>query len=335
MKNGLWNNCAFYLLILAFGSYAQNEPNKSAGCAKGGAVFGIDPLGRTLMLKDRTGYLTSIELPSELPIWKLQMTEAGQVSSTPVRMKFEEILTNDLVCIEGDIDAKKLSKATVVPRGELEQSQRNFALKWQSESVFGSILTIDAASRKLTVMPMVAQSSPSPTEINLPAEVLFRTYPSTAMRINDAGPIRFEDLQTGDRVYIRGRRMSGTPILDANLVIKGGMRAILGTLLEVGGAQVRIREYGTGRTLAMSIPSTLAYRTTAELKDTSGAVKLDESRLAMIRVSDLQIGDTVLVVGTTDDNSNTGNGLGVVAHFGYFGSSPIDGGGQQITWILK
>ncbi len=101
MKNGLWNNCAFYLLILAFSSYAQNEPNKSAGCAKGGAVFGIDPLGRTLMLKDRTGYLTSIELPSELPIWKLQMTEAGQVSSTPVRMKFEEILTNDLVVHRG------------------------------------------------------------------------------------------------------------------------------------------------------------------------------------------------------------------------------------------
>ena len=54
----------------------------------------------------------------------------------------------------------------------------------------------------------------------------------------------------------------------------------------------------------------------------------------MIRVSDLQAGDTVLVVGTTDYNSNTGTGLGVVAHFGHFGTSPGDGG-QQITWILK
>ena len=235
---------------------------------------------------------------------------------------------------KGNIDAKQVSKATVVPRGELERVQRDFALKWQSDSVFGSILTIDPAARKLTVMPMVAQNSPPPTEINLTADTVFRTYPSTAMRINDASPIRFEDLQTGDRVYLRGRRASATPILDANLLIKGGMRAILGTLLESGASKVRIREYGTGRTLDISIPSTLAYRTMAELTDASGAVKLDESKLAMIRVSDLQAGDTVLVVGTTDYNSNTGTGLGVVAHFGYFGTSPGDGG-QQITWILK
>ncbi len=313
---------------------AQNTPAKPGGCAKGGAVFGIDQLGRALMLKDRTGYLSTTELPKDIPIWKLQLAEGGTVSSTPVQMKFEDVRTNDLVCIEGDSAGQSLSKVTVVPRTEAERAQRDFAMKWQSNSVFGSIVTIDAAAGKITVNPLVAQSTPPPTEIRLSGDVVYRTYPSTAMRINDASPIRLEDLQTGQTVYIRGERSPGDPVLRANLLIKGGMRGIVGTFLEVSSSKIRMREFGTGRTLDIHIPSTLAYRTMAELTTVSGAVRLDESRLAIIQFSDLQPGDTVLVIGTTDYDKNTGTGLGVVTHFGYFGTIPNDSG-HQVSWIFK
>ena len=314
------------VMLIPVSLCAQNEL-KPGGCVRSGAVFERDVAGNRLMLKDRTGFVGSVEIPREIAIWKLQVAEGGKVSSTPVRIKFEEISTNDLVCVEG-------AKVTVVPRTELERAQREFALNWQSNSVFGSILTIDQASRKIMVMPLAAQNPPPPTEITLPAEVLFRTYPTTAMRIGDASSVRFEDLQSGEKVYIRGRRLPGTPTMDATLVIKGGMRALVGVLLEAAASKVRIREYGTGSTLDISIPSTLAYRTSAELTNSSGAVRLDESGLAVINVADLKAGDTVLVVGNVDYDSKSGTGLGVVAQFGYFGTSPNDGD-QKVTWILK
>ncbi|HYI96743.1 MAG TPA: hypothetical protein VEX68_24595 [Bryobacteraceae bacterium] len=319
MKNGCW-------LLIPLSLCAQNEL-KPGGCVNSGAVFERDVAGRTVMLKDRTGYVGSVELPPEIAIWKLQVVEGGKVSSTPVRIKFDEISANDLVCVER-------AKVTVVPRTELERAQRESALNWQSNSVFGSIHTIDSASRKIVVMPLAAQNPPPPTEINLPAEVLLRTYPSTAMRIGDASPVRFEDLQAGERVYIRGRRAPGAATLDATLLIKGGMRAITGALVEAGAAKVRLREYGTGHTLDISIPSTRAYRTSAELTYSSGAIRLDETALSIINVADLKAGDTVLVVGTVDYDTKSGTGLGVIAQFGYFGTSPNDGD-QQITWILK
>src|SRR5688572_11446416 len=128
MKNGCW-------LLIPVSLCAQNEL-KPGGCIRSGAVFERDVPGNTLMLKDRTGYVGSVEIPREIAIWKLQVAEGGKVSSTPVRIKFEEISTNDLVCVEG-------AKVTVVPRTELERAQREFALKWQSNSVYGSILTMD------------------------------------------------------------------------------------------------------------------------------------------------------------------------------------------------
>jgi hypothetical protein len=324
--------CCVVLMPLAL--HAQNEPSRPSGCAQGGAVFGRELIGHTLMLKDRTGYLTSVELPPQIAIWKVHMSGAGEASSTPIRATFDDIHTNDLVCIEGDREAKKYSKLTIIPRVNLERAQREFALNWQASSVFGYIATIDPATRKINVVPFVPQTPPAPTEITFATNILFRTYPPTALRINDASQIRFEDLQVGDRVYIRGHRVAGTAMLEATLVVKGGMRALIGTLLEAGAAKVRIREYGTGKTLDISIPSTLVYRTAAELTNSSGAVKLDESGLATISAADIQAGDTVLVVGSTDYSSNSGTGLGVIAQFGYFGTSPTDGA-ERITWILK
>ena len=321
------------VILIPVGLYAQNEL-KPGGCVRSGAVSSREVAGRTVMLKDRTGFLASIELPPEIAIWKLQMADGGRVSSTPVRIKFDEISTGDLVCVEGDANANTFSKVTVVPRTELERAQREFALNWQSNSVYGSILTMDKASRKVMVMPLASQNPPPPTEITLPAETVFRTYPSTAMRIGDAGPIRVDDLQVGDKVYIRGRRSPGTQMLEASLLIQGGMRAVVAALLEVEASKVRVQEYGTGRTLDIAVPSTRAYRTMAELTNSSGGVRLDESALSTITLADLKAGDTVLVVGTVDYESNRGTALGVVAQFGYFGTSPNDGD-QQVTWILK
>ena len=155
----------------------------------------------------------------------------------------------------------------------------------------------------------------------------------TALRISDATPIAFKDLQQGDTVYVNGKGGPGDPNLQATLVVKGGMRGILGTLLEVGNSSVSIQEFGTGRTLDISVPSSMTYRTTRELTNAGGGPRLDESRLAMIQFSDLQPGDTVMVLGVTDFNTNKGTGLGLISQFGHFGSLPNDSG-NELSWFL-
>ena len=132
---------------------------------------------------------------------------------------------------------------------------------------------------------------------------------------------------------MRGKGGDGDPNLQATLVLKGGIRGILGTLLEVSGSNVRLQEFGTGRDLSIAIPSSMAYRTTRELTNSGGTIRLDESKLAAILFSDLQPGDTVLVLGSTNSNTNTGTGLGIISQFGHFGSVPTDTG-NQLSWFL-
>jgi hypothetical protein len=250
-----------------------------------------------------------------------------------VRITFADIHQNDLVCIEGDPGDKSFTRISVVARSDSQRAQREVALRWQSSSVFGTILFIDRENHKLVISPQITQNPPPPTQISLSPDVQYRSYPPTALRIGDATSIAFKDLQQGETVYVRGKGGDGDPNLHATLVLKGGMRAIIGTLLEVSGSNVRLQEIGSGRDLSIAIPSTMAYRTTRELTKSGGTIRFDESKLAAVQFSDLQPGDTVLVLGSTDYNTNTGTGLGIISQFGHFGSVPTDTG-HQLSWFL-
>ena len=322
-----------FLLVYCLNDYCLHTPiwaQERSGCAVVGIVFDIDLQRRSLMLKDKTGFIGKVDLPTQVEVSKLGV---GDGASRPGRITFADIHQNDLVCIEGDPGDKSFTRISVVSRSDSQRAQREVALRWQSSSVFGSILLIDRETRKMVVNPQIPQNPPAPTQINLPLDVQYRSYPSTALRIGDATAIAFEDLQQGDTVYVRGKGGNGDPNLQAALVLKGGMRGILGTLLEVSGSNVRLQEFGTGRDLSITIPSTMAYRTTRELTKTGGTIRFDESKLAAVQFSDLQPGDTVLVLGSTNSNTNTGTGVGIISQFGHFGSVPTDTG-HQLSWFL-
>ncbi len=318
----------FIAVTAVWSLYAQVLPGTPSGCAAVGVVFDVDLTRRALMVKDKTGLIATIDLPAKAAIHKLAVG-----GSTPGRIGLKDIQKGDLVCIEGNAEAKAFDKVSVVTRTDAQRAQRDVALQWQASSVFGQILSIDAEGRKMTVTPLIAQNPPAPTQISLPPDVEYRAYPMTALRISDATAIALKDLQPGDTVYVRGKSAPGDPSLQATLVLKGGMRGITGTLLAVGNSSVTIQEFGTGRTLDISIPSSMTYRTTRELTNAGGTPRLDESRLATIQFSDLQPGDTVMVVGVTDVNTNTGTGLGLISQFGHFGSLPNDSR-NELSWFL-
>ena len=322
-----------FLLVYCLDGCCLHTPiwaQERSGCAVVGIVFDIDLQRRSLMLKDKTGFIGKVDVPAQVEVSKLGV---GDGASRPGRITFADIHQNDLVCIEGDPGDKSFTRISVVARSDSQRAQREVALRWQSSSVFGSILLIDRETRKMVVSPQITQNPPAPTQINLPPDVQYRSYPPTALRIGDATAIAFEDLQQGDTVYVRGKGGDGDPNLQAALVLKGGMRGILGTLLEVSGSNVRLQEFGTGRDLSIAIPSTMAYRTTRELTKAGGTIRFDESKLAAVQFSDLQPGDTVLVLGSTNYNTNTGTGLGIISQFGHFGSVPTDTG-HQLSWFL-
>jgi hypothetical protein len=125
MPNCLWRlilvNC-FYSSCLQTPTWAQER----SGCAVVGIVYDINVQHRSLMLKDKTGFIAKIDVPAQVDIDKLGV---GAAASRPGRIAFGDIRQNDLVCIEGNPGDKSFTRISVVVRSDSQKAQREVALK--------------------------------------------------------------------------------------------------------------------------------------------------------------------------------------------------------------
>jgi hypothetical protein len=146
---------------------------------------------------------------------------------------------------------------------------------------------------------------------------------------------QLKDLQPGEPVYVRGARPGNGPEITASLVLKGGYRGILGTLIEVQvlGSVLRIHEFGTGRTLSMKMTPGGVYRTTENITHPMRVETASGVLLAPVGLADIQPGDAILVIGKTTGEASEGDGLVAVTKFGTFGVLPQDPQ-NRLSWFI-
>ncbi len=164
----------------------------------------------------------------------------------------------------------------------------------------------------------------------------FRKFGDNATRISDASPIQYEDLQVGDKVYVRGSHPDGDPVWRASLVVKGGVRGILGTILSVDTVQssLKLREFGSGRKFNVSLPAGEVYKASDSPADPVPVNTLSGVPLVAIALGDLTPGDAVLAVGSANTSSEKVLGLGIITKFGNFGVAPLDSG-NKLSWFFE
>ena len=311
-------------------AFAQSG-TQAPGCAKVGSVFSIDPVGNVLLLKEGGGYIDDISFTPKTVFTKLAIGETGSA----VHVSARDVQVGDFLCIEAQ-DGHDAARIAYVPHADAARAQLEFLVQWQSNSTFGIIESMGTNGRGFVVSPALAESGGIPVRVLVGDNVRFRKFGDNATRIGDASPIQYEDLQVGDKVYVRGTHAAGDPVWHATLVVKGGVRGILGTILSVDTVQstLRLREFGSGRKFNVNLPAGEVYKASDAPTDPVPVNTLSGVPLVPIALSDLMPGDAVLVVGSANTSSEKVLGLGVVTKFGNFGVGPLDSG-SKMSWFLE
>ena len=299
----------------------------STRCTMAGVIFSMDPIGGTLILKDTDGYLKNVSVTAKTDISKLSVLPGGNV--TPLRPA--DLNSGDLVCVHGGTPPK----LSVVPRNDLHRAQADFLAGWQRNSLYGTLSSVDAGGRILVVKPLPPSAGETPVRVSLPASVQLRAALPNARHIRESTSFRLEDLKPGEPVYLRGERPGDGSEMKASIVLKGGYRGILGTLVEaqIGSSVLRIHEFGTGRTLSMKIAPGELYRTIENITNPMRVVTASGVVLAPVGLADIQPGDAILVIGRTTGDSTQGDGLVAVTKFGAFGVLPQDPQ-NRVSWVI-
>src|SRR3954447_16860583 len=189
-----------YILLALILFRASAPADDATRCKLYGPIFGIDPLGGTLLIKDASGYLKNVKLPSGTTISKLPVTAGGSVMA----ISPSDLNTGDLVCVHGDSDtAPRLS---VVLRTDMHRAQNEFLVAWQHDTVYGTLASIDVGERTFVVKPLPSSTGDTPVRVSLPSSVKLRTASAGARRITESTSFTLGDLKVGEPVYVRGPR---------------------------------------------------------------------------------------------------------------------------------
>jgi len=333
-KGESWPSCAFLCATLvaasAFPGTAQTIVQAEAECSQAGLIFGMNPLVRMFLLRDRTGHIVRINFTRETVFTKIS-TES---SSSPTQVAPDQVLPGDLGCVHLEQGSQTANRVAVVPRAEIAARQRTFLSTWQEGSAFGTIRQIDLKEGCIVLAPIEDETNVEPVKVSLAGQVQYRTLPSTATQVSDATKSQPDDLQLGDRIYVHGKPSKGGQI-DASVVVKGEFRSIIGVITSISGTgpSVKVLEFESDAVVMVKVPARQIYRTAPSLKTPAELVTPSGLPLVNVGLSDLQSGDTVLAIARTDDHSSA-LGLILITGFGTFGAAPEDPSGS-LTWLLR
>ena len=95
----------FIAVTAVWSLYAQVLPGTPSGCAAVGVVFDVDLTRRALMVKDKTGFIATIDLPAKVAIHKMAVG-----GGTPGRIDSRTFSKGDLVCSKATPQLKHLTR---------------------------------------------------------------------------------------------------------------------------------------------------------------------------------------------------------------------------------
>ncbi|HYZ85694.1 MAG TPA: hypothetical protein VE621_14890 [Bryobacteraceae bacterium] len=327
-----------YLLGALFVVHALAAPETSSpGCSVAGEVFSVDLWSGIIVVKNADGYLVPVKLN-----WDSVVLKAAQDSKRPWidRVDPVNIQQGDFVCAHPSAIYNGIT-ATLdfLPRSEIVKAQRKYLEQFQADTVFGPVVNVDMND---STIQLRVEGNAEPVAIRVPPDAVLRRFPKEAVDPSSAVPITLGDIRAGELASVHGTFDPDTQESSARTVYTGGVRAVVGVILNTDalGSTIQLRELGTGITYTVSVSPSNLFRTLGPLdpnagKDSTEAALGGNHRILRTEFSDLDPSDAVLALGRVHAASNEIAALAVISRFGYFADSTDTPYGPIDFWFLR
>jgi hypothetical protein len=307
------------LFAMAFLAHAWQSASPPAdACKAAGQIGGWDLLERTLTLKSDSGDYSDFHFD-----------DSTKFTNGETSVPREALDIDDRLCVVAFRAGSPeiASEVRVTRRSEIEGRDRQELVRWQGESLFGTVKSLDAGSHKITLS--VAGSAEF--SVNAAGSVAFWKLPAAAHGPADAVQGGWESLATGDVIYVRGERAAGMRSMQARLIVSGGFRSFTGSVesIEPLTGLVHLRDFRVGRSRPVHFNFMSIY-----VVGKSTAPGVQDRHLYSATVGDLKQGDSVLVLGR--ENGETGDVEAFLMVTGFApGGFLRPGPGQSADWIFQ
>ena len=231
----------------------------------------------------------------------------------------------------------------VMSKGEIADKRDREREAWRTRGIAGTVTALTPETKEITIDARTAEG-PKPIVIAANAGTKYRRYAPNSVRFSDAKSGSFADLVVGDQVRALGTKNSDGARFTPDEIVSGSFQTLTGTISEIdaGKNELKISDQATHQsvTVVVSKDSTLR-RLTPELlaaltqtppgkpfepnaaapagsspAKASGDLQEMFDQLPTFTLSELKVGDAILVSSTKSGEAMKATAIAVVSGVG-------------------
>jgi hypothetical protein len=308
-----------------------------------GDVTAVDAASRTLTLKTDAGKAVAATVAPGASLLRAKpgdttLTEAAPVSLPDVVVG-DRVMLHGFLSQDGALDARKV---VIMTRGDIAQKQQAEQADWRRRGLVAVVTEVDPAKGEILVRLGRRPDAPSLIIETAGRPVTFRRYAPDSVKFSDARPSRLEDVRVGDELRALGERSTDGNRLTAEQVVSGAFRVISGPVTAVVAekGEVTLKDDESEKPVTVSVgPDARLRRLPPEIAHRFGRAPSPEGSpapspgggaprvrrgggsaaeellagLPPITLSELKVGDRILVSSTKGSDATRMNAIVVVA----------------------
>ncbi len=208
--------------------------------------------------------------------------EKNLKNATPLQL--QDLQVGDRILVGGQIsdDAKSLAAATIVvmARTDLEARHQQELQDWQKRGMAGLVSSVDPAAGTVTISVSTLMGKKS-VVIHTSKDTVIRRYAPDSVKFEDARISSLQQIQPGDQLRARGDRIADGTELNADEIVTGVFRNIVGTInsVDASSGEISVQDVLTKKPVMVKVASTselhklppeVALRFAMRLKGASG-----------------------------------------------------------------
>jgi hypothetical protein len=160
--------------------------------------------------------------------------EKNLKNATPLQLQDLQVGDRILVGGQASDDAKSVAASTIVvmARTDLEAHHQQELQDWQKRGMAGLVSAVDPTAGTVTISVSNLMGKKS-IVIHTSKDTVIRRYAPDSVKFEDAKPSSLQQIQPGDQLRARGDRIADGTELNAEGIVTGVFRNIVGTINSV------------------------------------------------------------------------------------------------------
>ena len=249
-----------------------------------GAIKAIS--GTSITLTPDSGPEVNVNVLPTTRLLRIAPGEKNLKNATPLRLQDLQVGDRILVGGQASDDAKSIAAATIVvmARTDLEAHHQQELQDWQKRGMGGLVSAVDPAAGTVTISVSNLMGKKS-IVIHTSKDTVIRRYAPDSVKFEDAKTSSLQQIQPGDQLRARGDRIADGTELNAEEIVTGVFRNIMGPINSVDASSglISVQDLLSKKAVTVRVasdsdlhklPAEMAQRFAMRLKGGSGIAGL-------------------------------------------------------------